>query len=277
MRILIQNYSSPMSSEPMYLNQTFASAEGVESMLWSPNNISAFDVFDRFRPDLLVCHHMGITNDIVTYLTSNKNIKVAVNISNIEKDALKILEDLFTQNEINCKVLFSNNYDFVEQEKPEKFKYEKILPCADLYFSPSDVPDFKLDAAIISTKHSEHLSKMEDKYETYHKMKLGVEQDDNFDLNVNVIMLASLYGKYKEMLICDSVDIAFSQVFFDAFLKSEKVSIKLPEDQQHFFTKALAEIFEEEDNENMLENIKDQIKEKHTCVNRAKQLIGAVV
>lgn len=280
MKILIQNYSSPISSEPMYLNQTFQMTEGIESMLWSPNSIGVYDVFDRFKPDVFVCHHLGLSQEIVTYLASNPGIKLAVNITNISQENLDAIEKLFTENSqdgIDCKIMFSNNYDFVQQAKPKTIRYEKILPCADVYFLNNQVPEYSLDAAIIASRVNEKMGQAEEKFTSYHKMKLGAEQDDNFDMNVNVMMLAALYGRYEEVVICDSIDIAFSQVFFDAFLKSKKVSIKLPESDEKFFTMALSEIFEEEGDENLLENIKDQIKKNHTCVNRARTLLEAVL
>lgn len=146
-------------------------------------------------------------------------------------------------------------------------------------FLPSQVPEFNLEAAIVANQYNDRFSEIETEYNSYHKMKLGAEQDSGFDLTVNVIMLASLYDKYDEFVICDTLDIAFSQVFFDAFLKSKKVSVKLPKDQQHLFTKALAEIFEEEgENENeMIDKIKNQIKTNHTCINRSRQLIESLV
>lgn len=273
MKTLIQNYASPISSEPLYFNQTFTMAEGVESMLWSPNSVSVFDVFDKFQPDTFVCHHMGISNDILTYLASNTKIKTAINITNISKENLDSLEKIISENNINCAFMFSNNYDFVDQQKPQSNKYEKILPCADVYFLPSEVPEYSLEAAIIANQYNDKFAELENKYGSYHKMKIGSEQDENFDLNVNVIMLSSLYGKYDEFVICDTLDIAFSQIFFDAFLKSKKVSVKLPENQQHLFTKALSEIFEDEDEDDMLDKIRNQIKTNHTCVNRSRQLI----
>ena len=277
MRILIQNYASPISSEPLCLNQTFSTAEGIESHLWSPNAMSVFDVFDKFKPDIFICHHLGISNEIISYITENNKVKLVVNITNIDEQNLSMLEKILTDNKITCSLMFSNNYDFIDQCKPKAFKYEKILPCADIYFAPSDVPDYKLQAGMIASSQSEELTKLEERFDSYHKMKIGVEQDDNFDINTNVIMLASLYGKYEEIVICDSVDVAFSQIFFDAFLKSEKVSVKLPKDQQHFFTKALSEIFNEEEGDDMLDKIKNQIKENHTCINRARQLLEAIV
>jgi len=277
MRILIQNYSSPISSEPLYFHQTFSTAEGLESLLWTPDSISVFDVFDKFKPNVFICHHMGITNEIITYLASSPNIKIAINISNITKENLEILEKAIKQTNINCAFMFSNNYDFIDQPKPQFCEYKKILPCADIYFAPSQVPDYNLKAAIIANTYSDKFAELETKYESYHKMKIGKDQDDNFDLNVNVIMLSSLYDKYEEFLICDTLDIAFSQIFFDAFLKSKKVSVKLPENQQHLFTKALAEIFEDEGEDDMLKKIRNQIKENHTCINRSRQLLEGLV
>lgn len=277
MKILIQNYSSPISSEPLYFNQTFTMTEDVESLLWSPNSVSTYDVFDRFQPDAFVCHHMGITNEIVSYLSSSPNIKTAINITNITKENLDMLEKAIKETNINCAFMFSNNYDFVDQCKPQSCEYKKILPCADIYFMPSQVPDYNLEAAIIANEHNERFDELESKYKSYHKMKIGTESDDNFDLNVNVIMLSSLYDKYDEFVICDTLDIAFSQIFFDAFLKSKRVSVKLPDDQNSFFTKALAEIFEDEGEEDMLNKIKNQIKTNHTCVNRSRQLVEGLV
>jgi len=277
MKILIQNYASPISSEPLYFNQTFSMTEGLESLLWSPSSIGVFDVFDKFQPDAFVCHHMGVTNEILTYLASNTKIKVAVNITNISKENLDLLEKLISENNINCEFMFSNNYDFIDQCKPQSNVYKKILPCADIYFSPSQVPDYNLEAAIIANTYNEKIKDLESKYKSYHKMKIGAEQSDDFDMNVNIIMLSSLYEKYEEIVICDTLDIAFSQIFFDAFLKSKKVSVKLPDDQEHLFTKALAEIFEDEEEDDMLNKIKNQIKTNHTCVNRSRQLIEGLV
>lgn len=275
MKILIQNYASPISSEPLYFNQAFQMTEGIESMLWSPNTISTYDVFDKYQPDIFICHHLGISNEIISYL-SGTPIQIVVNITNITEDNLTILEDMLAGNNITCRLMFSNNYDFVAQPKPKNIKYEKILPCADVFFLESQIPDYKLDAMMVSSAHNDRMEQLEGKFESYHKMKVGVEQDENFDMNVNVIMLSSLYSRYKEVVICDAIDIAFSQVFFDAFLKSEKVSIKLPKNQEHLFTTALSEIFKEEGDENLVENIRGQIKENHTCINRVKQLMGAI-
>tara|TARA_Y100000592_G_scaffold14675_3_gene21215 strand:- start:14711 stop:15544 length:834 start_codon:yes stop_codon:yes gene_type:complete len=277
MKILIQNYASPISSEPLYFNQTFSMTEGLESLLWSPSSIGVFDVFDKFQPDAFVCHHMGVTNEILTYLASNTKIKVAVNITNISKENLDLLEKLISENNINCEFMFSNNYDFIDQCKPQSNVYKKILPCADIYFSPSQVPDYNLEAAIIANTYNEKIKDLESNYKSYHKMKIGTEQADDFDMNVNIIMLSSLYEKYEEIVICDTLDIAFSQIFFDAFLKAKKVSVKLPDDQEHLFTKALAEIFEDEEEDDMLNKIKNQIKTNHTSVNRSRQLIEGLV
>jgi len=278
MRILIQNYSSPISSEPLYLNQTFSTAEGLESHLWSPNSMSVFDVFDSFKPDIFICHYLGVNNEILSYLKENNHIKIAINITSIDQENMSTLETILTDNKIQCSLMFSNSYDFMEQSKPQEFKYEKVLPCADVYFAPSQVPDYKLEAAIASTSQNEEFKHLEEKFDCYHKMKIGADKDEDFDLNVNVIMLASLYDKYEEFIICDSVDVAFSQIFFDAFLKAKKVSVKLPKNQSHFFTEALAEIFtEEQEGEDILNKIKSQIEESHTCINRAKQLLEAIL
>ena len=48
MRILIQNYTSMLSTEAMYLAKSLELA-GQDVYLWQDPNISAFDMFDQFQ------------------------------------------------------------------------------------------------------------------------------------------------------------------------------------------------------------------------------------
>ena len=65
MKILIHNYSSEISTEPFYLAQALANM-GYETRIWN-NEVSAFDIFDTFDPDVFITHYQIITTDIAKH------------------------------------------------------------------------------------------------------------------------------------------------------------------------------------------------------------------
>ena len=75
MKTLIQNYTSALSTEPMYINKCLNECGG-QSVLWSDPSVSAFDAFDHSSPDLFITHYKFLTNDVVKYLSQNKKIQI---------------------------------------------------------------------------------------------------------------------------------------------------------------------------------------------------------
>ena len=82
----------------------------------------------------------------------------------------------------------------------------------------------------------------------------------------------SLYDKYEEVVLTGDVNFTCSQVFFDGFVKSKKLTVRVPDEQKELFNQVLASLFYEEEDEPNLENIKHQITKHHSCFNRAAQL-----
>lgn len=276
MKILLQNYSSILSSEPFYLNECINKTQQlVKCAIWNPTQYSVYDIFDLYQPDVFVCHYRGMNNDILKYFTSsNSKTELAINITGIEAGELETIETLVENGKLKCRFMFSNRYDVFTEVVPSKIKFIRLLPAADLFNINTPLPEFHIESAIIATQYSPLIDELSTHYKTYHKLKLSLEPDEQFDIPVNVIALSSFYKKYENVAVCDRVENAMSQVFFDAFLKSNRLVLKTPKDQEEVLSKIFAQLFVEEDqNEAMVDKIRRQIKLKHTCLNRSAQLL----
>ena len=271
MKTLIQNYSSGLSTEPMYFNGCLSEC-GLESHLWADPNISAFDIFDSVVPDIFICHYKFLTNDIIKYLSQNKKIQVILNVTGANDDELNIVEQIYEANQIKTPFIFTNQYDFIAHPKPKKIKLVNIMPAADLFLPPSPLPDFEIDLAVISTGLNDIIKAAVKNKDVYHLLLLGKE-DENFDLPVDIKSMTSLYSRYKEIILVDNINIVSSQILFDASLKSRKLSIRVRGEEQEMLDKLLATLFHAEpEAKDAGEIIRNQIKRKHTCFNRTARL-----
>ena len=74
MKVLIQNYTHTLSTEPLYFNASMNQTKKVASNMWNDKAISAFDALDQVAPDVLICHFMlPKINDVFKYAS---NIKI---------------------------------------------------------------------------------------------------------------------------------------------------------------------------------------------------------
>ena len=74
-------------------------------------------------------------------------------------------------------------------------------------------------------------------------------------------------------MLIDDIAIVSSQILFDASLKAKKVSVRVNNSQQEILDKVLAMLFHaENDSQDVGEMIRQQIKRKHTCLNRTARL-----
>ena len=152
MRVLIDNYSSRTSTEPIYFEQTMKRI-GIEAVVWNRNQISTYDVFDRVQPDLFITHHNRLDNDIVKYLFgSTKPLDLVLNVTGLDEEkslALnQLLQDLKTK-KVNVPFVFSNTPEGIPEAKLKNFTTHSILPGADLFIPNHSHIDFNLDAARI--------------------------------------------------------------------------------------------------------------------------------
>ena len=284
MKILIQNYTSMLSTEAMYFAKCLEIAKQ-DVFLWNDPNMSTFDVFDSFKPEVFITHWQFISNDTIKYLTQDKGIQLVLNISGITNEQLDSIAEIVKKNEINCPFVFTNAHNvFTKPETSVKdaFTVETILPGADIFLPPSiDVGDVELEAGVVATEMSKEIEDYVENKDTYHLLKLSTspEVDKNFDMPVNIMTLIALYGKYKQVACFTEVNTALTQLFYDATLNSKNIKFFVPEDQKSTLNEFVESIFSPEDEtlEDLViselgKMIKDTIKKHHTCVNRSIDL-----
>jgi len=276
MKLLIQNYSNSCSSQPMYFNECLSRAK-VESKLWDLNDpVSVYDKLDLEKPDIIIASFQTVRQEILSYLKSNNSMKIVFDITGINQDILDNLELLIENEHIDCPFFISQDYKFLTTAKAKKTKTINLLPSCDIFGYQTPVPDFHVQAAVISNKLCDKFTESCEHYESYHKVLLADNPDPSFDLQANVINMNSLYQKYDEIVLTGDVNFTCSQVFFDGFVKSKKLTVKVPDEQKDLFNQVLATLFYEEGNEPSLENIKSQIIKNHTCFTRSSQLASAL-
>lgn len=278
MKVLIQDYSSFFSTEPMYLDRCFNDTREVQSALWNTKQISTFDVLDRFTPDVLICH--GSTkslNDIFRYLQGNNNIELIINITGLNEMNISLLESIISKHNFKCPFFISNYHEELYQYKEQNIKIVNLLPAVDLFLKAPPVVDFDIQAGIISRSRKDLVEQECKKYGTHHKLTIqgAPSKDDFFDIPVNIMNLTGLYDKYQNVIIADDISFVFSQLFFDSTLKSKRTILRTDQDEK--VNKILASLFHEDESGDDISNIiKRQVKEKHTCLNRAAKILRAL-
>lgn len=266
MRVLIQNYSDTMTTQPMYLNQCFKITGTAQTHLWNVQDpISAYDMLDRFSPDVFVTSYKTINKDIVKYLGQRK-IPTVCDISGADQEIVSQLDSM-----IESMFYITENYSFLSDIK-SKNKIHRLYPALDAFSIPRSLPEFTIPVALICAKENEDYNKYKEEYDSYHAINIA-GQEEGFDLTENVATLSSLYAHYDKVIICDDIKVVSSQIFFDSLIRSKSVFSKVPDAQKELFNEFLSTMFEEEETDDLLGGVKRQVGKKHTCFNRASQLM----
>lgn len=266
MRILIQNYSDTMTTQPMYLHQCFRATEAAQSHLWNVKDpISAFDMLDRFNPDVFITSYKTINKDIIKYLGQRK-IPTVCDITNAAQEVLDQLDNM-----IAPLFYITENYNFLSDVKSRNV-INRLHPALDVFSIPRSLPDFTVPVALICANANDDYKSYCEEYDSYHKINLA-GQEEGFDLTENLATLSSLYQHYDKVILCDDIKVITSQVFFDSLMKSKNMFSKVPESQKELFNEFLSNMFEEEETDDLLDGLKKQIAKKHTCFSRASRLM----
>ena len=272
MKTLIHNYSTGMFTEPMYFAKSLQMA-GEQVQVWSDPNISTFDMFDAYQPDVFITNYRLLTNDILKYAkSSNKKFSIIFNVTGATEEELKTLEQIQEYNGLDMPFIFSNIPDSISYPKSQKIKTVNIMPCADIFLPRTNTIDFKIDAAVVGLTMNDMVKQSCENKDTYHTLCLGEDPQKEFDSQVNIQDLINIADKYKEVVLAGGVDLILSQALFEVILYSNKTSMKTDDESQRIVDKFLASIFHEEKDGNLGDIIKGQIKRKHTCINRAARL-----
>ena len=268
MKILFQNYTNDLSTEAMYLAHALKMAD-VETDLWSEANMSAYDVLDGYRPDMVLTSFRVLTNDIVKYLSQGRSPELVLNVTGASEDDCKKIDDL--SESLKIRMIYTNA--FTKREKFTKLKLEGIYPAADIFMQRRPIQP-ALPLGILNDGNPECVAKAVGEHKTYHLLSL--QDGDYSDHRVNVSSLHEVYCLYERFVITGTPDLVNSQAFFDSCLACHKVDI-LPEKESEtqFYNGFLKSIFSEPtgDIDNLGEQLKKQIVAKHTPFNRAERLM----
>ena len=252
----------------MYLAHALKMAD-VETDLWSEANMSAYDVLDGYRPDMVLTSFRVLTNDIVKYLSQGRSPELVLNVTGASEDDCKKIDDL--SESLKIRMIYTNA--FTKREKFTKLKLEGIYPAADIFMQRRPIQP-ALPLGILNDGNPECVAKAVGENKTYHLLSL--QDGDYSDHRVNVSSLHEIYGLYERFVITGTPDLVNSQAFFDSCLACHKVDI-LPEKESEtqFYNGFLKSIFSEPtgDIDNLGEQLKKQIVAKHTPFNRAERLM----
>jgi len=270
MKILFHNYTTPFSTEARYLD-TALSSVGIQSEAWVNPQISAYDILDGYKPNVLVSHYKFLTNDLVKYLTNNTGIDLVLNVTGADKNAMSAIEDLSTSASI--PFVFTNNY--ANNEKSEKVRVHNILPAADVFLLNRGPRTPEINLGIIGNSITKEMEAAIKKEKMYHLLCLG--EGEGFDLKTNTTELAEIYGLYSKIILSGDINLITSQVFFDICVGGHNLNVAPSEEQKEEFGNFLGTVFKEPKNPtgngNLVQEVRSQIISKHTPFSRAERLM----
>lgn len=264
MRFLISDYSSEYSTEPLYLNTIFNSI-GCSSTIW-PQGTSAFDAFDITNPNVFITHFTKVNRDIISYLKDRKDIEIVVNITNMKQEHLTNMESIFYSNGIKPSFYFVNAYD--HNLKSNKTNINVILHGADILFGKIN-KFFDIEYGIFVEKQGDIYPAKN----TFHYISTNQKMSDAIDIAMPAHKLIMLYPSYRK-IVFRHFDNIFHQSFFDAAYYSECVFYDISD--RSVLDSHLQKLFGESglcSNEDS-GNISSRIKQKHTCLHRAKSMLS---
>ena len=267
MRVLIDNYSSRTSTEPIYFEQTMKRV-GIEVVVWNRNQISTYDIFDRVQPDLFITHQGHLDNDVVKYLfNSKKQLDLVLNVTGLDEEksvALnRLLQELKLAGKVKIPFVFSNTPEGIPEARLKDFKTHSILPGADLFIPNYSGLDFEIDAARVYVGELDHDFNGEN--ETYHNIEIG-EKTEFSDFSATAVDMMPLYLKYRQVCFIGKPKDIFSQLLFDSKIRHNNV--KLISDNQEGLHKVIEGVFKTTN-----PSSKD-IKTRHTCLHRTNRLLS---
>lgn len=270
MRVLISDYSSDITTESLYMN-TCLNEAGCKSTVLS-NKTSIYDGFDMCKPDVYITYHENLSKDLVEYLkdTTAKKTDIVINISGLTQEHLSKLDSIFSDNNIKPALYFTNYYD---HGLTSRNNIVAILPGADLFLT-SEKQAYEIDYGIFVNSKEDLIATGS----TYHFITLNKGIDKIADIYLPIHRLTHLYSNYKNIVFkyCEAL---FSQVFFDAAIKTDSVFFNTQKPAcKEFIAKYLPKLLGDS-NYCSLESpdsghIKKIILGKHTCFHRAKSLLS---
>ena len=256
MKAILENYASNLTTEPLYFSECL-NRIGSQGMLWNPAELSIYDAYDVMNPDLIVVTLGSISLDIFKLL-KNSPTKLVVNISGCPKDQVELLCEAIKTNKIDCPFIFG---DTSPNDIVGGIRHVNILKGADIFlkYQNNTLPDYAIDAAFIVDSEEEEIG-----FEgSYHV--LSQDESIKADIHFPINSFYALCGNYKEIFIKHSVDNVLSQVFFDAHLYGNKITIDPVGGESQSVTDMLLDKFGSD--------VKKSVGSKHLCTHRVSRFL----
>jgi len=279
MRVLIQDYSSPDTTEPMYLCQSFNTV-GIQSVLWNSDQSSAYDTFDSFLPNLFIAHFHKITSDCIKYLSQNRHITMILNMTGAQQQHVEQLEGLIRESNINVAFAFTSSPKEINKLSSSVVKIVDLPAAVDLFAATSEAvaPPYEVDHAVVSNYDARSVLSPKLKGTSHHFLSTSSELTDSLDITAPEINLQSLYSRYKNVIVSRN-DQVIPQSLFSAVYKGAKVFYSgRYETQASIVMEALQNMYRGvkgcfDMNEDFdQQKVREHTIEKHTCFNRTQKL-----
>jgi len=265
MRILVDNYVTHQSTEPVYLDRCFKIA-GATSALWDRNRSSLYDTFDQFAPDVFVTDYKRIDPTLAKYLASaKKKIDVVFNVTNAAERQLSAIETFLQNTSVSAPFVFTNTPETLLVPQTTRLKIESILNGADIWL-PSADPNFSINTAILAVGGVDpNIYPMQG---STHIINAGAEESYDFDATVPIHQGPSIYRNYERLVLIGKLEKVFTQRFFDAALHGKNFSI-------YCANKNDAEKCSQIMDSMKMNNIDSRVPilRSHTCLHRAKRFL----
>ena len=285
MKVLLQNYTTVNSTEPLYITEAVNSIDGCDAGLWNMNQASAFDMFDTFQPELFIAHAGALTADIVKYLSSNKRIECIFNITGSQQENLDALDTLIQNNGIRSPFFFTNQPDELTSLLERKTKLISIMHGADSFLAqqPVNVESYDVELGVFTNYDiKDRLNDVLSDYESYHLLSSDGNLADVVDSVVQPIGIHKLYRNYKTSLITNE-SLYFPQSFFDSLLYGNSTYFKPKYSSQDSKAREVINsildtdqnlVYNKKESNVDFDSLKKTVLQKHTCLSRVKRMFS---
>ena len=279
MRVLIQDYSSPDTTAPMYLCQSFNTV-GIQSVLWNSDQSSAYDTFDSFLPNLFIAHFQRITSDCIKYLSQNRHITTILNMTGAQQQHIEQLEGLIRDTNINVGFAFTSSPKEINKLNSSSVKIIDLPAAVDLFAATGEAvaPPYEIDHAVVSNYDARSVLSSKLKGISYHFLSTSSELTDSLDITAPEINLQSLYSRYKNVIVSRN-DQVIPQSLFSAVYKGAKVVYSgRYETQASIVMEALQNMYRgvkgcfDMNADFDQQKVREYTIEKHTCFNRTQKI-----
>lgn len=277
MKFLIENYSTPDSTQPLYFNKHLNETSEHRSIL-RQNNASIFDIFDTIRPDVYISSFNTLSKDALLYLQENKHIKFLMSIDGLQQQHFLKLEDILQSYEVSCHFFFSVS----GQSYSRKYRFVSIRHAADINIKQDLSIVYKAEKCIIVNKDDPSRNYKKDYNGTYHVITNNQSLLKKSDAYLPITLMPSIYNMYEEIIFTD-IGSELPQSFFDALyygkrvyydIKNENIAQKIDDAVSHIFGVNNVLNYNAPNKLEDFSAVKNIVNEKHLSTNRTKTLLS---